>query len=185
MRRAALVCSVSCLALLALSCGGSNKLDDTEAPVYITVEVEEYNPDVDICLQVGDLTISKLNLQSNPKAPGGALGTAQDVNLERWVVTPYRTDGGSTASPPWSHDLSVLVPASGETGLENYRIYPFEYLLEPPLPQLRPENGGVDAETGNRNIRQSLRLQIYGRTMAGQAVATQPVTIAFNFTCGN
>ena len=33
------------------------------------------------------------------------------------------------------------------------------------------------------DIRQSFRLQIYGRTMAGKAVATQPISIAFNFFC--
>lgn len=185
MRRSALLSSVTCLALLALSCGGSSSLDDTEAPVFITVEVEEYNPDIDICLQAGDMAIDTLNLQSIAKEPGGTLGPSQDVTLDRWVVTPYRTDGGSTASPPWSHDLTVLVPAGGTTDLENYRIYPAEYLLEPPLLQLRPENGGRDSETGNANIRQSFRLQIYGRTIAGQAVATQPISIAFNFTCGN
>lgn len=185
MRRAALLCSVSCLALLTLSCGGSSSLDDTEAPVFITVEVELYNPDIDICSIGGDMTIETMNLLSIAKDPGGTLGPAQDVTLDRWVVTPYRTDGGSTASPAWSHDLTVLVPAGGSTDLENYRIYPAEYLNELPLTRLRPENGGVDTETGNANIRQSFRLQIYGRTMAGQAIATQPISIAFNFTCGN
>jgi hypothetical protein len=184
MKRIALVSIVAALAVVAGSCGGNSTLDDTEAVVVLAVEIEEYNPDIDICTFAGfDVAISEMTILSNPKSQDTVLSTNQDVNLTRWVVTPYRTDGGSTASPEWSHDLTVYVPAGGDTNLENYRVYPAEFFREIPLSYLLPENGNFDPETGNRNIRQSLRLQVFGRTVSGKAVSTQPVPIAFNFFC--
>ena len=41
----------------------------------------------------------------------------------------------------------------------------------------------ADPETGNSNIRQTLWLVMYGRTVSGKAVATEPVRVAFNFFC--
>lgn len=186
MKRIPLVCIVAALAIVAGSCGGNSTLDDSESAVVLTVEIEEYNPDIDICFLAGfDVTISKMTVQSNPKNPDASMSTNQDVTINRWEITPYRTDGGSTASPVWVHDMTVFVPAEGQTDLENYRVYPAEYFEEVPLSYLMPENGGSDPETGQSNVRQSLRLQMFGRTVSGKSVATEPVAIAFNFFCSS
>lgn len=174
-------------AVLALgSCGGNSTLDDSEAAVYITVEIEEYNPDIDICTyRAGgiDVTIETMNVVSQPKAPGANLGSSQDVRILRWVITPERNDGGTTASPQAIFDQGIVVPAGGTTDLENWRVYPVEYLDDVPLGYLLPENGNVDPETGNRNIRQRLVLQMFGETMSGKSVASIPQAIQFNFFC--
>jgi hypothetical protein len=175
-------------ALVLGSCGGNSTLDDTEAAVYITVDIEEYNPDIDVCTYLAagtDMTISKLTIQSQPKSPTSTLNNQQDVRITRWVITPERMDGGSTASPQAIFDQGVIVPAGGNNDLENWRIYPVEYLDEVPLAHLLPENGGVDPETGNHNIRQRLVLQLYGKTMSGKSVASEPQPIQFNFFCGS
>jgi hypothetical protein len=175
-------------ALVLGSCGGSSTLDDTEAAVYLTVEVELYNPDIDICsfLALGiDVAIEDLTVQSNAKSPDVTLGSQQDVRITRWVITPERTDGGTTASPQAIFDQGIIVPAGGSTDLENWRVYPVEFLDEVPLARLLPENGGVDPETGNRNIRQRLVLQMFGETMSGKQVSTIPQPIQFNFFCGS
>jgi hypothetical protein len=184
MKRIPQICILAALALLAASCGGNSTLDDTESAVLLTVEVELYNPEVDICNGAGvDVTIDTMNVFSNPKEPGGILGPAQDVNITRWVIRPSRSDGGSTASPEWAIDQGIYIPAGGEVNLENWRVFPAEYFLLLPLSSLFPENGGVDPETGNRNIRQTLELEMFGRTVSGKAVSTVPITIAFNFFC--
>ena len=184
MKRIPQLCFVAALALLAASCGGNSTLDDTESSVVISVEVEEYNPEVDICGSAGfDVAVSRMNVFSNPKAPGGTLGPNNDVNITRWVVTPSRSDGGTTASPEWVIDQGVYVPAGGTTELLNWRVYPAENFLVLPLSNLLPENGGFDPETGSRNIRQTLRVQLFGQTISGKAVSSTPVNIAFNFYC--
>ena len=183
MKRIMHVCLVLALAVAVVSCGGNSSLDNTVATVFLTVEIEEHNPDVDVCNQFSDLVISKMTITSNPKDPGGTTTANQDVSLTRWVITPYRTDGGSTASPEWSYDTAVYVPAGGTADLENFRVYPLEDLNEVPLAYLLPENGGIDPETGNSNIRESFELQIFGRTVSGKSIATEKVSIGYNFFC--
>ncbi len=188
MKRITSVGIVLAAALLLGSCGGNSTLDDTEAAVYITVEIDEYNPDIDICTYIAagiDIAIETMNVVSQAKAPGTALGSSQDVRILRWVITPERNDGGTTASPQAIFDNGIIVPAGGATDLENWRIYPVEYLNEIPLAYLLPENGGVDPETTNRNIRQRLVLQMFGETMSGKSVASVPQSIQYNFFCGS
>ena len=183
MRNILQLCFVLALGPLLVSCGGSSTLDNTEASVFLTVEIEGYNHDIDICSQFGDVSIADMKIESSTKDPNGTISANQDVNLNRWVITPYRTDGGSTASPEWIYDQAVFVAAGGTAALSNYRVYPLEFLSEIPLSYLLPENGGFDPETGNTNIRESLQLQIFGRTVSGKSVATEPIPIAFNFFC--
>lgn len=183
MKNIVQLCFVLALGPLLVSCGGSSTLDNTEASVFLTVEIEGYNPDIDICVQLGDVFIADMKIESSTKDPNGTISANQDVNLNRWVISPYRTDGGSTASPEWIYDQTVFVAAGGTASLTNYRVYPLEFLSEIPLSYLLPENGGFDPETGNTNIRESLQLQIFGRTVSGKSVATEPIPIAFNFFC--
>ncbi len=183
MNRTSRICVVLALAVAVVSCGGNSSLDNSVASVFLTVNIEQNNPDIDICTQLGDITVDQMIITSNTKDPSGTTSASQDVTLTRWVIIPYRTDGGSTASPEWSYDQSVFVPAGGSAGLDNFRVYPFELLNQVPLAYLLPENGGFDPETGNTNIRQSLELQIFGRTVSGKSIATEKVSIAFNFFC--
>ncbi|MFV2073032.1 MAG: hypothetical protein ACC742_10330, partial [Thermoanaerobaculales bacterium] len=162
MKRILQLCVVLALGLAVSSCGGSSQLANGEAVVYLTIEVKESNPDIDVCAQAGDIVIAKMSIRSSSVDPSANLTSAQDVRLNRWVITPYRTDGGRTASPEWSYDQTVFVAAGSQADLDNYRVYPLEFLSEIPLAYLFPENGGVDPETGNTNIRQSLELQIFG-----------------------
>jgi len=74
------------------------------------------------------------------------------------------------ASRQWRNFYNVYVPANGTANLQNYRIFPGEYFRETPLAQLFPENGGYDSETGKRNIRQKLQVDVYGTTLAGERV---------------
>ncbi len=181
MNRIVPVSVLAMVSVLALSCGGNSSLNDDGAVVYLTAEIGLYNPDISVCFP-GEVTIAELTIRSESKDPTGTLTANQDVILTRWVVTPYRTDGGTATSPQWSHDVDVFVPAGGQADLQNYRVYPAEYLSQPPLSYLLPENGGFDPETGNRNIRQSLRVEIFGRTVSGKSISVRPFTVAFNFT---
>jgi hypothetical protein len=187
MKRITSVGIMLAVVLLLGSCGGNSTLDDSEAAVFITVEIDEYNPDIDICTYIAtgvDVSIESMTVTSNAKAVGGSLGSAQDVRLVRWVITPERNDGGTTASPQAIFDQGIIVPAGGSTDLDNWRVYPVEYLSDNPLGYLLPQNGGVDPETGNRNIRQRLVLQMFGETMSGKSIASVPQSIQFNFFCG-
>jgi len=175
---------VAMVALLgSCSGGGMSSLDDGEAAVFLTVSDFDYGGGaiVTVC-DGGDMYMASITITSNPRSPETPLGPAQDVVLTRWVVTPYRTDGGTVASPVWIHDLSVTVPAGGQTTLTDFPFYPDYLYDDPPLSYLFPENGGFDPETGERRIEQGLRVVWYGRTMSGKSV-TLEFTLFAEFTC--
>ncbi len=169
--------------VFSAGCSGSSALDNSGAAVFLTVEIEEYNPEVNVCVSTGDLTITKMNIQSKPKDPGASLTPNQDVSLSEWVVTTRRIDDGTVVSPDWSNAVSVFVPAGGKADLENYRIYREEFLDDPPFNYLFPENGGIDPETGNAYVREALHLVIRGRVVSGKTISTQPVEATFRFFC--
>jgi len=163
----------------AMACGGNSTLNEDKATVYLVVEVVKYNPDISV-RSTADVTIENMTIHSFLKDSTGSPSSAQDVRLTRWVSTPYRTDGGTKAGPAWTSDLDVYVPAAGEATLENYRVYPSEYFRQAPLLYLFPENGGVDPETGQPNIRETLKVDLYGQTVAGKSISTT-FSVAFNF----
>jgi hypothetical protein len=159
------------LASALLITGCSNHSADTEAQVYINTTIREGPADVDISVPI-DVTVPSMSMVSTPKAPGARLSGQQDAILNEWVVTPSRSDGGTVASPVWRNFYTVTIPANGSANLQNYRIFPAEYFNQPPLNQLFPQNGGKDAETAKRNIRQRLRIEVFGKTVAGERLST-------------
>jgi hypothetical protein len=183
MKRVLQYCTLVVLIVATASCSGTGRLKG-EAAVYLTAEITSYGPDIDICGSTADVTIDSLIIESHLKNTTAANTSAQDVRLTRWVVTPYRTDGGTLASPEWVNDLDAYVPAGGIANLSDYRVFPAEYFLEPPLSYLLPENGGFDPETGYRNIRQGLQIQVFGTTNNGKEVSVT-FTADFNFFCNS
>ena len=157
-------------AMAMTGCYDGNSTADTEAPVFLSEQVQPGPADVNVATG-SDVTIESLIISSHAKSPSATLSAQQDVQLTNWVITPIRTDGGTVASPQWQNFYSVYVPAGGSTTLANYRIFPAEYFLQAPLYQLFPANGGYDKETNNTNIRQRLHIEVFGKTVAGKAVS--------------
>ena len=157
-------------ALALAGCYDGNSTAETEAPVFLSSQVQPGPADVVMSGGV-DVTIENLIISSHAKSPSVTLSAQQDVLLTDWVITPIRTDGGTVASPQWQNSYSVYVPAGGSTSVANYRIFPAEYFQQAPLYQLFPENGGYDKETNKTNIRQRLHIEVFGKTVAGKAVS--------------
>lgn len=157
------------LALAVVGCGGNHSADSV-ALVTLSANITQGPADVDISVP-GDVTIGQMTINSQAKSPTATLSQQQDVILSEWVVTPQRTDGGTVASPQWRNFYTVYVPAGGSASLTNYRIFPSDYFQVAPLNQLFPENGGFDTETGRRNIRQRLTIEVFGKTVAGDSVS--------------
>ncbi len=183
MYRLLIICVLAIGLAFAAGCSGGSALDNNGTSVFLTVAIDEYDPETNVCVDGGDLVITSMNIESKPVDPDLSLTSNQDVSLKDWNVTVRRTDGGTVTSPDWYNAISVFVPAAGTTTLENYRIYPKEYLDDPPFNYLFPENGGVDAETGDIFIREGLKVVISGRVVSGKTISTQPVEASFRFYC--
>jgi hypothetical protein len=189
MKRLLLICSLVVLVLLELSCAGDGLIEDSEANVYLVVTSYDYGDNpvtsisnyyVPVCLGV-DVFIEQLVIESRARNPAKAPDNGDDVLLTRWEVTPYRLDGG-TPSPVWVRDFEIHVPVLGTATLDSHNVYPAEYFLEPPLIYLFPENGGYDPETGLTMIRQSLKIEFFGKTTNGRNVSVSTVK-EFQFAC--
>ena len=166
-------------ALAAMGCYGGNSSANDQSPVTLSVNLPSSPADIDMSAVV-DVIISQMNIVSQAKVPGATLSQQQDVTLKEWVITCTRSDGGTVASRQWRNFYNVYVPANGSANLQNYRIFPGEYCRETPLAQLFPENGGYDSETGKRNIRQKLQIDVYGTTLAGERVVLSfPINLNF------
>jgi hypothetical protein len=173
--------SVLGVAVLALAGCPSNPQRDSGAPVFYSTSIPAGPADVDISVPA-DVVITSMTIESHAKSPTAALSAEQDAQFTTWVITPVRSDGGTVASPQWQNNYTFYVPANGTATLQNFRIFPSEYFLQAPLSQLRPENGGFDKETGKKNIRQTLNIVIYGKTVAGQGVTVSfPVDLNFYY----
>jgi hypothetical protein len=168
------------LGVVLAGCAAGNHSADDEAPVVLTVEITQVDPNVNIAQRGVDVVIANMTINSQAKAPGTVLGPQADVILSEWVITPVRSDGGTVASPQWRHFRTVTVPAGGSANLQNQRIFPAEYFGQQPLLQLYPQNGGVDRETGRTNIRQRLQIEIFGKTVSGRRVSVR-FDYQFNF----
>jgi hypothetical protein len=162
--------SVLGLAVLALAGCPSNQQRDTEAPVWYSSNIPAGPADVDTSV-AADVFITSMTIESHGKSPTAVLTTEQDAQFTEWVVTPVRSDGGTVASPVWHNYYSFFVPANGSASLSNFRIFPSDDFRQAPLSALLPENGGFDKETGKRNIRQTLHVEVFGKTTAGQSVS--------------
>jgi len=184
MRRFVVVlCTLAVLGGL-IACSGGSKLDNTGVPVFLTVDIEEYNPDINVCTNGGaDLAILRMTISSSPKDPGTNLTSNQDVNLRDWDVSVERVDGGTVVSPDYHYEAHVFVAHGGSANLDNYRVYSGDYLEDAPFNYLFPENGGFDPETGATTIRETMNLVISGRTVSGKQIKTPTTPIAFRFYC--
>ncbi len=167
--RLALFVPVALAALVIAGCGGNDSAK-TEAEVYLSASQQPGPADVPMAAG-GDVVIPTLIVTSHPKSPSVVLSQQDDAVLNDWVVTCSRTDGGTVTSPSWQNFETVYVPAGGTANLQNYRIFPAEFFLKPPLYQLFPQNGGFDSETGQTNIRQKLHVEIFGKTVAGKRIS--------------
>ncbi|MBZ5589157.1 MAG: hypothetical protein LAO05_11400 [Acidobacteriia bacterium] len=162
-----------------VGCSNNNSAK-TEADVYLSEAVQPGPAEVSVS-SGADVIIPTLTISSHPKNAGASLTQQEDVILNQWVVTCTRTDGGTVASPQWTNFYQVYVPAGGSTSLSNYRIFPSEYFLQPPLNQLLV-SPFLDAETNNPFIRQRLHIAIYGKEVSGKNISLEfDVNLKFMF----
>ena len=169
-------------ALVALLPGCStNTQGDDASPVFLTAEFT--------LLPLEKLVNDGVPLQFSTTTPAAASSRTPnvvstqflDVQIDNYIVTWRRIDGGTVVSPTQTFGGNVIVPPSGTSTLSNYPFMSADSLIRPPLDQLFPFNGGIDRETGKAEIRQAGIVTWYGHTLAGQPVVSSPATFDMIF----
>jgi hypothetical protein len=157
----------------AVAC--TNDEGETEAPVFITVDLELQPGFINVEVPA-PVQIQTIELQSRLKNPSQTdpQGFA-DTQITRYTVVLRRTDGGTRVPPsqPFVFGAGVLVPSGGRATLSNFPVIPFSAIQQSPFDQLLPFNGGIDRETGRTEIQTAFDLTFFGQTVSGHRVQSE------------
>ena len=118
------------------------------------------------------------NIAANPNAPTSDLMT---VEMKSYEVTYSRGDGGTRLPPPLVQTIFGNAPVGGQQVYNNLPVLSGDQLLNPPLADLLPANGGTDQETGLQVIVLNIRVRFFGRTIGGRDVDSAPVSYTVEF----
>ena len=164
------------LVLIALSPGCTNDEAETEAPVFITVSIDLQPGFVDVAT-VAPVQIPTIVLESHLKNPSQTdpQGFA-DTQINSYIVTFSRRDGGTIVPPPEQFSAAVLLPSGGTSTLTGFPIMAASSLQRSPFDQLLAFNGGVDRETGLNEIHLFYSITFYGTTASGHRVQSETAT---------
>lgn len=188
MKQTWIYVAAAVVALAAWGC--SSELSDSAAPVELVVTNSQNLNVIDLA---GDPTgstrcqetIATVNMQVIPKN-STAVGPFVDVRVTRYRVSYVRTDGGTLVPAPFVRSIdSLLTTGGGAQSLSNFLAFETDAVNQAPFAALLPNNGGRDPQTGRSTIKMDLVLEIFGQTLAGDAVydATR-VPLDFCFNCG-
>ena len=179
MKRALCLVGVAVLALSAAGC--NQRTDKDEGTVILTISSFDGLPlrvsvNSQDLVQVGEFTLSNI-----PKDPNGITSSLQDIELRSYEVVFTRADVGTRRPPTRVGGIFGNVPVSGEDRIENLDVMGLDQLRNPPLSDLLFENGGFDKETGSQLIQLNLAVRFFGRTLAGDSIASNTATFTVEF----
>ncbi len=148
----------------------------------VALQVEFVNAPLRIGVN-DDEVVSIPTIEIDHIVANASAGTSDlmNVQLDLYEVTFSRSDTGTRVPPPYVFSLSGVVPVSGTLTLNGFPVMSVEQLRSPPLSDLLFENGGFDKETGSTVIRIDMTFVLFGRTLAGDEVASNPRVETFEF----
>lgn len=172
------------LAALAAAAGCTNKQGETEAPVFITVDLQDQPGFVNVA-EVAPVQVDTIILNSELKDPsaGDPQGFA-DTQINSYTVVFRRTDGGTLVPPVQTFGAGVVVPSGGSATMNNFPILPASAIQSSPFDQLLPFNGGFDRETGRDEIQTTFDITFFGMTVSGKRVQSETASgiLLFRYT---
>lgn len=164
--------------LLLLGCADPEETDTGG----VVLQVEFVNAPFRVGVNDTDvLAIPTIQIDSIVPNQSAATSDLMNVQLDLYEVTFTRADTGTRVPPAFVFNLSGVVPVGGQLTLANFPVMSFEQMRSPPLSDLLFENGGFDKETGATNIKLNVTFIAFGRTLAGDEVASIPRTETFEF----
>lgn len=160
------------LIALALAAGGCNeRTDRREGSVLLTVSEFDGLP-TGVSVSGGPFSIEEITVRNIPKDPNGITSDLQSVEIRSYEVRFTRRDTGTRVPPPSVQAIFSLVEPNGQVVFEGLPFLTADQLLSQPLRDLR--DFGMDQETGTQVIVLDVSIRFFGRTLAGDDVASEP-----------
>jgi hypothetical protein len=171
---------------LAALLGGCESVSRDAAPVQLRAVSEINSTVLDLENAVDPTAFAEVLVSSVIKDLENSSPTLLDVKLKSYRVSYIRTDGGRTIPAPFVVAVNQLIPSGGTTvPLDNFNAVDPTALSNAPFAALLPQNGGVDPDTGRRNVELDVRVEVFGETLSGEdvyATTRFPLTICYGCT---
>jgi hypothetical protein len=99
------------------------------------------------------------------------------VELRSFEIRFTRRDTGTRVPPPNVQSIFGIVPADGTTALTNLPLLTSDQVLSQPLKDLL--DFGRDTETGTAVIVLDVSMRVFGRTLSGDDIVSDPARFTF------
>lgn len=173
---------VICLLAVVSSTGCESRTDRSDGGVILSITDFDGLPvrvpvnGAEAIVQIGSITLTSV-----PKNPGAGTSDLMNVEMRSYQVTYSRVDAGAVAPPPLVQGIFGVTPVGGNNVYDNLVILGAEQFDNPPLRNLLFVNGGLDPETGERFVRIRCTIQFFGRSLTGDAVASNTASFVIEF----
>jgi hypothetical protein len=159
------------LVLAVTSC--RSRTDRSEGNVLLTISSFDGLPSsVSLRSQSPPFTVDSLTIRSISKDPTGTTSNLQSVELRSIEVRFTRRDTGTRVPPSSVQAIFGLVPPDGTSTVTNFPILTSDQVLSQPLKDLR--DLGRDSETGTTVIVLDVSMRVFGRTLSGDDIVSDP-----------
>jgi hypothetical protein len=167
----AVLCLLAVLTLAVMSC--RSRTDRSEGTVLLSISDFNGLPSV-ISLRSAapPFTIGEITIRNIVKDPNGATSNLQGVELRSIEVRFTRRDTGTRVPPPNVQAVFGIVPADGSSTQTNFPFLTSDQVLSQPLKDLR--DLGRDTETGTAVIVLDVSMRVFGRTLSGDDIVSDP-----------
>jgi hypothetical protein len=174
LNRKSLAAWLALASALTLATACTNKQGETEAPVFLTVDLTD-QAGLTVLSPARTLTIPTMVVSSHLKNPSSP-DTAQfaTVNLTYYTVTYRRADGGTIVPPVQQFASGHTVLSGGSVTMTDFPILSQTAMAGTPFDQLLLN--GIDSETGNTEIRMFYDVVFFGQTVSGFRVQSETAT---------
>lgn len=177
----ALVVVRSLLVVALLLSLGCTDLEETDTGgVFLKVDFVNVPGKVGVN-DVTEVVVPSIEITSVIPNQTAGQSSLMDVLVDVYEVTFTRADSGTRVPPAYIFRRAGTIPVGGTLALTNFPVMGEEQLNVPPLSDLLFENGGQDQETGSSQVRINVTFQVFGRTIGGDEVASEPRTETLEF----
>lgn len=172
-------------AFLALG-GCSNEIVSDSAPVELVVTNTQNLSRLDIVGGTGcNETVGTINMRVIPKPGNVGAGEFDTVRINTYRVSYRRIDGGTLVPSPFVRPIDTLIEVGGTSGDTIFQVLESGVFNRAPFAALQPQNGGIDAETGNRFVTLQVIVEVFGETLGGDDVYdSTSFPLEFCYNCG-
>ena len=127
------------------------------------------------------VVIPSITVESIVRDIDGESSPLMNIEMQSYEVTFTRGDGGTRVPPPLVEKIFGVVPPNGTLQYDNLPMMRAGQLENTPLSDLFFESGGFDKETGRASVLLNISVRFFGRSIAGEAVDTAPVSFTVEF----